>query len=115
MLPIMRESKSGGFRGFCLRRNIGANVTNYPSQGKKTHLNNKNPGPRRWRWTRQHNKTGWRLTRIAEVVEHWTRTPWEETAAEEAAVAAGEAAGTGDVGVTVDVAAAAVEEDDERG
>ena len=39
----------------------------------------------------------------------------EETAVEEAAVAAGEAAVTGDVGATVDVAAAAVEEDDERG
>ena len=35
--------------------------------------------------------------------------------AEEVAVAAGEAAGIGDVAATVDVAAAAVEEDDERG
>ena len=39
----------------------------------------------------------------------------EETAAEEMAVAAGEAAGIGDMAATVDVAAAAVEEDDERG
>ena len=35
MLPIMRKSKSGGFRGFCLRRNLRANVTNYPTQEKK--------------------------------------------------------------------------------
>ena len=39
----------------------------------------------------------------------------EETAAEEDAVATWEVAGIGDVGATVDVEAAAVEEDDKRG